>query len=406
MVREKFPSETAESVSALAELFLDHNLGKSTNNFVRSECCYHLWRHSCAGSTTRAEIVKLGCLYKLVETVDKGDTSSCFHALGCLVQFVESEDFKSLILSHTGVKLIRCLGDCLNKRSHPRTQVQSSRILIAIASNPETAGRLVPIVPKLVEALHISGPSWSKVYEICAQVANCLRILAYAESSGDPQYTLTGSSKKIRKDMVKRGAVQNCVELLKCNVEEVKVAVLATLHSLLTEPTCIDELRLLDSAVASLSQALASPSIDAKAHSAGCLLALSQNKEHAREIGETRGAIKELVQMLSTQQPRGKSKKKKKSKEKESLGVSGPALCLENAAGLLLQLTVCEENTEEMVKENSIPILVAFLKSKSLVVNQASTCILASMGLNDKYHPLLIEAQAPEYLYRKQADAD
>ena len=71
--------------------------------------------------------MKLGALHKLVETADKGDKQSCYHALGCLTQFVETEDFKTLIMAYTGAKLIRCLGDGLVSVNHPRTQAQASQ---------------------------------------------------------------------------------------------------------------------------------------------------------------------------------------------------------------------------------------------------------------------------------------
>ena len=306
------------------------------------------------------------------------------------------------------MQLVRCLGECLNKRSHPRTQIEASRILFAIANNPETTCRLEPIISKLVQALHISGPSWVRVFEMCTHVANCLRILAYAEASGDPQYTnassstsfsSSSSSKKLRKEMISGGMVRHCVDVLqKCDVEDVQVAVISALYHLLEEPSCIYELRKMDSAISCLSQALSLTSIDAKAYAAGCLLGLSEHREHAEEIGRSKGAIKELVQMLSTQQPGGKSKKKKKTKEKEG-PVTGAALCLENAAGLLLQLTVCEQNTKMIVEENSIPVLVGLLKSKSIAVMQYSTCILASIGLDEAHHQSLVEVNAPSYLY-------
>ena len=39
MVREQaFPVETANSVPALVEFFLDHNLGKARTDYVKSEC--------------------------------------------------------------------------------------------------------------------------------------------------------------------------------------------------------------------------------------------------------------------------------------------------------------------------------------------------------------------------------
>ena len=145
--------------------------------------------------------MKLGCLYKLVETVDKCDKRACFHALGCLYQLVDSDDFKTLIGAHTGAKLIRCLGECLNKLQHPRTQVVSSRILFRIASNPEIAGRLALITPKLVEALHMRGPVWIRdFHEVCTQAAGCLQILAALEATGDlqPGGTLSGSNKKAK----------------------------------------------------------------------------------------------------------------------------------------------------------------------------------------------------------------
>merc|ERR1711907_37611 len=117
------------------------------------------------------------------------------------------------------------------------------------------------------------------------------------------------------------------------------------------------------------------------------------------EIGLYRGAVRELVGMLSTQQEKGK--KGKKGDE----AVSGAALCLENAAGLLLQLTVCERNVSEMVKEGCIPLLVGLLKAKgsSLAVVQYSTCILASLGLDERHHEQLLEAGSPPYLIKASA---
>ena len=116
---QAFSSETVNSVPALAEIFLDHALGKGANNFARSECAYHLWRHACTGGAkTRQEMVKLGCLNKLVETADKGDKRGCFHALGCLHQFVDSEDFKSLILSYTGAKVRERERECVTHTRH------------------------------------------------------------------------------------------------------------------------------------------------------------------------------------------------------------------------------------------------------------------------------------------------
>ena len=53
MVREAFPVETANSVPALVEFFLDHNLGKAKSEFLKSECAYHLWRHACSGQSSR-----------------------------------------------------------------------------------------------------------------------------------------------------------------------------------------------------------------------------------------------------------------------------------------------------------------------------------------------------------------
>ena len=84
------------------------------------------------------------------------------------------------------------------------------------------------------------------------------------------------------------------------------------------------------------------------------MLQFSENREHAMEIGRSKGSIKELVSMLSTQQEKKSKKKKKKSKKGgDDAPATGAALCLENAAGLLFQLTACEENTEGMVKEGA-----------------------------------------------------
>ena len=48
MVREQaFPVETANSVPALVEFFLDHNLGKARSDYVKAECaCKSLWTTS------------------------------------------------------------------------------------------------------------------------------------------------------------------------------------------------------------------------------------------------------------------------------------------------------------------------------------------------------------------------
>ncbi|QDZ22605.1 hypothetical protein HOP50_08g51500 [Chloropicon primus] len=436
MVREQaFPVETANSVPALVEFFLDHNLGKARSDYVKAECAYHLWRHATHGKSNRSEIIKLGALHKLVETADKGDKHACYHALGCLTQFVDSEDFKTMILAYTGAKLIRCLGESLNNVNHTRTQLQASHILWSIANNAETTVRVVPIVNKLVEALHISGPSWgiSKAIVICTQVCQALTRVATLAAGSEAQSTLTtggysgGRKNSVRKEMITLGVVGNCVEVMKFSgapassappptdstqpaavtnpVEEVKVAALATIYALLDEPTCIVELRKIPGALACLSKALALNSVDAKAHAAGAMLQFSENREHAMEIGRSKGAIKELVSMLSTQQEKKSKKKKKKSKKGggEDAPATGAALCLENAAGLLFQLTACEENTEGMVKEGAIPVLVGLLKSKgskSLAVIQHSTCILAAIGLNEKYHEMLKEAGAPPYLLK------
>ena len=50
-----------------------------------------------------------------------------------------------------------------------------------------------------------------------------------------------------------------------------------------------------------------------------------------------------------------------------------------------------------------VPVLVGLLKSKgskSLAVIQHSTCILAAIGLNERYHEMLKEAGAPPYLLK------
>ena len=322
-----------------------------------------------------------------------------------------------MILAYTGAKLVRCLGECLNNVAHPRTQLQASRILVSIANNPETTGRLVSIVPKLVQALDVTGPTWGRRYEICAQVAQVLKHLSLASSESQSTLQTGGYSggknaKSVRKDMLSKGIVGNCVEVLNCpsdavgavagEVDEVKIAALAVLHSLLDEPQCIGDLRSSDRALPCLAATLSLASVDAKAHSAGCLLSLSENKRDAAKIGAT-GAVPELVRMLSVKQEKTKSKKKSKKKGGADSPVTGAALCLENAAGLLLQLTVCEENTEEMVREGAIPVLVGLLKSKgsSLAVMQYTTCILASIGLNEDYHDMLIDSQAPLYLIKR-----
>ena len=320
MVREQaFPVETANSVPALVEFFLDHNLGKARTDYVKSECACkcgalarvdgigadsrlfplsslpappsdHLWRHACTGGkSTRSEIVKLGALHKLVETADKGDKQSCYHALGCLTQFLETEDFKTLIMAYTGAKLIRCLGDGLVSVNHPRTQAQASQILFSIAENPETTARLLPVVNKLVEAVHVSGPSWVKQVQVCTQVCQVLTRISNIEQELSQSTLTTGGysgSKKssARRDMVSLGIVTNCLEVLKVPTppakpkEEgapdgppqvspevaVKVAALATLHSLLDEPTCMDELRKIKGSLSRLSGALSIDSVDAK----------------------------------------------------------------------------------------------------------------------------------------------
>ena len=140
-------------------------------------------------------------------------------------------------------------------------------ILFSIAENPETTARLLPVVNKLVEAVHVS-PSWVKQVQVCTQVCQVLTKISNLEQELTQSTLTTGGysgSKKssARRDMVSLGIVTNCLEVLKVPTppakpkEEgapdgppqvspevaVKVAALATLHSLLDEPTCVDELR-------------------------------------------------------------------------------------------------------------------------------------------------------------------
>ena len=337
----------ALSVADLCEV-LQHS-SSSSNQKKREDCLYHIWRHG-ATASGRQEIAKAGCLPRIVDLLDKAPRGSParFYALGCLRQFAAAANhssggssssssptaaFLDLVMSWSGAKLVRAAAEVLRDPAHPRSQAEAVGVLVPIANNPETLGRLTAVVTHFVDtigAFHASGQvqnapggkpqddpqraslAWCAYPRVVAGAAHCLRTVALAEADAAPEGggTLGASTSRSaaassgagtsRIAAVRHGAVERLIEAAAItHNDDVAAACAAALASVLGEPSAVARLRQVPGAVQALVRCLALPGRpEARTCAAGALFSLCANTLHARDIGRA-GAVRHLVDMLT-----------------------------------------------------------------------------------------------------------